>query len=397
MALQNHPSTKRAWWNAKRAAAAVGSSKSGYFPTLDLNIHGDHGHDFQFVEGPDVTYMNVGANLVLGWLLFDFGERSAGVCMAKQGLAAANWQFDWTLQSVMVRTLENGYSVLYAEEALKAALESLEDAEKMYEAAVDLYDAGLRSITDVYTSEATLAQMRMEAVQFASQLDIQRASLAASIGYCADTPLEVAPIDELPEHHVETTQALIDLGCSQRADLMAKQAQVAAAGWLSEKVRLSNRPKLSFLGRAGYNRYLSDKTHGAQYDVVLDLKIPIFDGFYTVYQTRQAFADRQMSMEELAELQLEMSVEVLTYARQLEAAKEMIDYALDNLESAEKAYEGVLLKYQAGKENIFDLSNAQRQLAHARLKFSDVRTRYLISAANLAYATGTLSPCLGES
>lgn len=397
MALQNHPSTKKAWWNSKRAAASLGSAKSGYYPTIDLDLHGDHGREFQFVDGPNVTYTNLGANLLLRWLLIDFGQRKVNELSAIEALSSANWQLDWTLQRVMVRTLENSYSVLYAEEALRSAQESLDDAEKMHEAAVELYKAGLRSITDVYTSEANLAQMRMELAQFSSQLDIQRASLAASIGYCANTPLSIAPITELPPHHVESTDSLIKLACSQRADLMAKQAQVAQAGWAAQGVRLSNRPKISFLARAGYNRYINDNTHGGQYELILNFNMPIFDGFYTIYQTRQAFADRNMAATELAELELEMSLEVLTYSRQLEAAREMIDFARDNLDSADKAYEGVLQKYQAGKEGIFDVSIAQRQLAQARLRFSDVRTRYLIAAANLAYATGTLCPYMSES
>jgi outer membrane protein TolC len=47
-------------------------------------------------------------------------------------------------------------------------------------------------------------------------------------------------------------------------------------------------------------------------------------------------------------------------------------------------------KYQAGKERITELSNAQLQLAEARVRYSDVKTKWLTALANLAYATGTL-------
>lgn len=111
-----------------------------------------------------------------------------------------------------------------------------------------------------------------------------------------------------------------------------------------------------------------------------------------MYQNRIAYADTQISTEQLLELQLDISLEVLTYSRTLRAAQEMLPDAEDNLQNSVKAYEGVLDKYKAGKEGIAELSIAQRQLAAARVRYSDVKTKLLVSIANLAYATGTLAP-----
>jgi outer membrane protein TolC len=54
-------------------------------------------------------------------------------------------------------------------------------------------------------------------------------------------------------------------------------------------------------------------------------------------------------------------------------------------------------KYRAGKEGIAEVSNALRQLAAARVRQSDIQTRYLVSMANLAYAVGTLMPTMENS
>ena len=68
--------------------------------------------------------------------------------------------------------------------------------------------------------------------------------------------------------------------------------------------------------------------------------------------------------------------------------------AEENLQNAKKAYEGTLDKYQVGEGSIFDLSTAQKQLAEARALYSEVKSRLLVSIANLAYATGTLKSSL---
>ncbi len=90
--------------------------------------------------------------------------------------------------------------------------------------------------------------------------------------------------------------------------------------------------------------------------------------------------------------ELDISLEILTHSRNLKAAQEMIAFAQENLDNALLAYEGVLNKYQAGHISIAELSNALRQLAMARLRQSEIQTRYYGSMANLAYATGTLPP-----
>ena len=64
----------------------------------------------------------------------------------------------------------------------------------------------------------------------------------------------------------------------------------------------------------------------------------------------------------------------------------------ENLQNAIKTFNGVLDKYKAGTQSIFDLTAAQKQLADARLKNGDAKTRWYRSLAQLAYATGTIMP-----
>lgn len=389
IALENHPSTRKAWWNANRTAAAVGNAKSAYFPKIGLEAHALHGRTFKFVNGPDTTYTIAGAELTLGLLLYDFGERNARLDSAKMALIAANWQTDWNIQKVMVKVLENAYSVLLAQEVVQSALFSYEDAENLLNVAKELNRAGVSPISDVYTSQATLAQMKMELSMQKALLDIQKGKLANSLGIPATTSLELAPLAAVETPQLQRTEELIALACEQRADLMAKQARLTESLYNQDRTKASYGPKVYFGGRAGPNYAFQEREHGAQYQISLNFEMPLFNGFETVYQNRMAYADTQLSVQELADLQLDIYLEVLTYNRTLEAAQEMLPEADENLKNSLKAYESVLQRYQAGIERIAEVSNAQRQLAAARVRYSDVKTRWLVSMANLAYATGT--------
>lgn len=392
IALENHPSTKQAWWNANRAAAAVGSAKSAYYPDINLGASARNGRDFKYIDGPDASYTIVGIDLFVDMLLYDFGARKANVDMAKAALLAANWQTDWTIQKVMIKVLENAYSTILAQEVLQAALISVSEAEKVLNATKELNRTGLTPITDVYTAKATYSHMKMDLARQKAALDIQRGRLATSLGLPATTCLEITVPETIPCEQIEKADNLIAVAFDQRADLMAKQARLQEAVFNQVKARAAYWPKISFSGRGGCNRAIDDRTDVAQYEVAINIALPIFDGFNRMYQNRIAFADTKITDLELLELQLDIALEVLTYSRTLQAAMEMLPYAKDNLENAAKAYEGVLEKYKAGKEGIADLSIAQRQVAAARVHFSEIRTELLVSIANLAYATGTLAP-----
>lgn len=396
IALENNPSTKQAWWNAQRAAAALGVAKSDDYPTIDLNIQGQHGREFKFINGPTTDFSTLSADLILSFLLYDFGERNAAIESAKYGLIAANWNTDAYLQQVMVKVFENYYSTLHAQEILGAAQVSTQDAEDLLEASKDLNQAGLRSITDVYTAEATLAQMKIEWRQQKSLLKIQKGKLAASAGLSPTKKLKVLPIPLPGSTQKQSTDDLIALAMSQRTDLLAKQAQVAQSIANKQKIKASYMPKLTCFARGGGENGFHPKAKGFHYDTSLNLTTPLFNGFETTYQNRMAYTETRISMEALAEMQLSISLEVLTHAESLKAAQKMLPEAEKSLQFSTKAYEGVLEKYQAGTEDIATVSNALRQLSTARVKLSDVKTRWLVSLANLAYAVGTLSPYTQE-
>lgn len=390
IALKNNPSTKQAWLSANRAAALLGSAKSRYYPKIGVDSFLKHGRDFKFINGPDTYYTIVGADLILNMILYDSGDRHAGVNAAKEALVAANWQSSWIIQKVMVKVLENTYATLHSQEIFQAACLSLKEVEKVLSAAQELNRAGLSSISDVYTSLASVAQMKMEVSQQRAFLDIHKGKLAASLGLPAMTNLTLAPVEPIQQVSLDQVDELIKLALRQRADLMAKQAKFAESLSNKEKAYSAYGPKVSFYGRGGANHAFHDKAQAAQYQLALNVDIPIFNGFDTTYKNALAYADMQLSREELAELELNISLEVLTHSRNLEAVQEMLPNAEDYLSNANKSYESVLEKYKAGKENITQISNAQRQLAAARVLYSDVKTRWLVSMANLAYVTGTL-------
>lgn len=394
-ALENNPYTKKVWWQAKRARVAADLTKSAYYPRVDLETFAEHGRDFKYLNGPDTTYTIVGADLILGWMLYDFGVRSAEFEAAKCALVAADWQYNQMLQKVMLDVLERAYAVLHGEEALAATLISCKEAAFMLEIARELNLAGLNPISDVYSSEADYSELQIKMLELRSRLEVERGRLLLILGLSPFDTIELAKIHQLPGQFEPMQDQLLQIAKGKRADLFAKQAKISEEEHLQKKIAAEMRPKLFFSGRAGVNHAFQDRANGGQYGAVLHLNFPLFDGYENCYKLQMKRADVKISEEEVAALELEISFEILKYSTEMQAMQEMFIQAELYLQNSEKAYEGVKEMYKAGIERMSAVSIAHEQLAAARILYSDIKTRWLTSAAYLAFSIGALedNPC----
>jgi outer membrane protein TolC len=393
IALKNNPETEKVWWNTKRAQAALGISKSTLYPTFDAKGLVTHGREVKFPNGPNTVFTNYGVELCLNYLLFDFGERTATIQAAREALKAANWSSDFAIQRIIFIVSANYYEYLNAKELLKTRKRSLKDAELIYESAKDLHLSGLRCQTDLSTSKAALAQIQMELAVAKAQVTISYGKLMTSLGLPIESKLKFQLMPEGIKKNLFSKGAaqLISLANSQRADLLAKQANVGEMNALATRANRARFPKLRAIGQGGWLEYTKHQGNGYNYVVGLTLDVPVFKGFERIYQKRLAYADAEMSSAELHELQNAIALEIITHTSTVQASQEVLSWSEEYLSEAQKSYDGALESYQSGLQSIFDLLQAQRNLAHARIKKAQAATEWLVSLAQLAFATGSLT------
>lgn len=395
IALENNPETRAVWWKAKRAESQEGIAKSAYYPSLDIETSVTHGREFRYINGPDVNYTYLSADLVLGWMLYDC-ERQANVEAARCALIAADWQYNFTLQKVILDVLSRAYSVLHAEECLEAALISCREAEFMFEVAKELHLAGLSSITDVDSLEAAYSQMQIQMLEQRHLLAVEKGKLAVVLGMEAFEKLELEKITQIPQQFCQAQEVLLQQALQRRADFAARQAKVSEAKHLERKTAAERLPKLYIGAKGGGDRALHDHANGLHYQISLNFDIPLFDGFENIYKLQSRRADVLISEEELLALNLEISLEILKYSNQMQTLQEMYGHASRYLQAAMRAYAGKLETYKAGEERSYEVALALKALAGARILFSDIKTRWLSCSAYLAFSTGTLlmeDPC----
>jgi outer membrane protein len=393
IALKNSPETEKAWSNVKRAQAVIGLSKSDQYPHLNAQGTLTHAREVKFPNGPNTVFTSYGGELNLNYLLFDFGETRAAVRATKEALQSAKWWADFAMQKIISEVSSNYYEYLNAAELLAMKEDSLQDAKMILDAADELCNAGLRATNDVITAKAAVAEIHMHLAQQKAAASIAYGKLLIAMGLPVETKLEVQTQPEGIQNSLfkESVPTLIKFAEESRADLMAKQASLSEMNTRVDKAKRAPLPKLRALGQGGWLEYGKHRGNGYNYSAGLALGIPLFKGFEYSYQKRVALADVEMTSAELKELQNAIALEVLSYSETVKAAEIAIHYSEEFFNEAFKSYEGSIQSYKAGLINIFDLLQSQRFLSDARNKKAQARTEWLVSLAQLAFATGTLS------
>lgn len=394
IALKNNPETEKAWSSTKRAQAALGIAKSSYYPTLDGSGNVSHAREVKFPNGPNTVFTEYSGELTLSYLLYDFGERSAAVHATHEALKAANWASDFTIQQIIYKVAASYYAYLNAQEILLMKECSLKDAELTFKSVEDLHQVGLRCKTDLSTSKAEVATLQMDLAEQRAKVAIAYGKLLTSLGLSITETLNVqtAPVEIKNSHLTEGVSELIALAEKQRADLLAQKATLAE---MRQRTKVANRaslPKLRALGQTGWLQYNKHQGSSYNYNGTLSLEIPLFRGFEYTYRKRLALADEELTSAQLHELQQEIALEVLTYCESVKAAQESLKWTGEYLEEAIDSYEYALESYKSGLHSIFDLVQAQRALSQARIKKAEVKTQWLVSLAELAFATGSILP-----
>ena len=187
---------------------------------------------------------------------------------------------------------------------------------------------------------------------------------------------------------------------SIRPDLGAARARAAAAHAHVGSVRAAGLPTLT--GSASVSRPYYDNIGAAMpyannYSFGLFLRVPLFTGFKSTYDTKSAEAQANAA-DAGAETTAQLVIfQVWSSYYGLTTAAEQVRASRDLLESARESAEVARGRYREGVGSILDLLTAESAFANALAQ--DVRSRagFLLAMAQLAHDTGRVDTSLPEA
>ena len=108
-------------------------------------------------------------------------------------------------------------------------------------------------------------------------------------------------------------------------------------------------------------------------------------------KVEQAVIEKKIIQQKKLETQQQINLQITTAFYDLEAALKTIDLAKSEVASAKKAYKLVSKKFNVGKANLVELTNARTQMTNAEQNLIITQYDYQIKVAALERVTGTYS------
>jgi outer membrane protein TolC len=212
------------------------------------------------------------------------------------------------------------------------------------------------------------------------------------MGLPVDAEIEVA--EDLGEESPRVSpDGAIGLANSRRPDLLAAQENRKAARRSAFASKASRLPSLSGSVSYGWSDNSFPETgddHKRNYawDIGVGLQLPIFDGFMTIANIRQAKARAAIADNQLRDAELQVALEVKEALLTIAEAAERIKVSKNGLASAEEDYRLSREKYDLGSGTMLELLDAQVNLSRARSSYVDALASLREAEALFGRATG---------
>jgi len=385
IALKNHPLVKQADAETDAAVARKGQAESAWYPFVNLSTGYSRNRTFSSQTGVSDVFSNSFVRGDLTWMLYDFGRTGASVDRADATAAATRANADTTREDVIFAAKLAFYNVLRAERTVSFRRENLRQRESLLRQATAFYEAGIRAKIDVARAEANLYDARALVSQVENDLRVARITLLQRMGI--DGPAGFALAGGLPELELPGTMPdWVAEAEKNRPELRSLLEKERAA---TESFRLARSDYYPYLtGSAGVGYGADTFPLEQNYGAAVTLNLPVFSGFRTREQVKEASATISSTRYELAEAKRRVRLQVEASAYSVQEAQERLGARKKEREASEENLRLATARYEVGAGDIIEMIDAQTQMVRSDTDVVNTAFDYAVSVASLLRAMG---------
>jgi outer membrane protein TolC len=266
LSLLNSPETAAVAQQVIRSEGSLGAIFSDKYPKLSLNGTVSHGRDYSFINGPLTNFTFLRGDIVLDYLLFNFGKLDHSIHSARALVAASLYSRDFSVQQVIIKTLRAYFLASRAVVNLDVEKGTLKQTEELLKGTEELVNAGLKGKTDLLALQVrrndSLMRLKEREADYLSAI----AHMNVLIGKPTNTPLELAPLEDVP-----AARPLLETSRYLRSDLQAKYQSAEAKREQWKATKSAALPSIRLTARSGAEKYVKSKSKGYDYDIAVRL------------------------------------------------------------------------------------------------------------------------------
>ena len=319
---------------------------------------------------------------------------------------AAEADFAFEQQNLLVRTAELYFGVLRAIDNLNAAISEEKAIKKQLDQAKQRFEVGLSAITGVQEAQLAYDLSKASRIRTEGSLYSARESLNALIGREIFSLNELGDglLIELPTPN--SKEKWVELALENNYQLKAAYLRKKAAKSSARSVASNHLPKIDIVGSQSESETNQFNYEGFNIDgqgipvpsitgrrnYSIQLSMPLFQGGAVNSRRKQAYSQYERANENtlfterriIQEVRSQFS-NVLTLVANVNAQKQAVV-------SATSALEATQVGYKVGTRNVVDLLQAEKNLYSAEKNLANAKYDYILSNIKLSLASGTITP-----
>lgn len=378
------------------AKEAVNSAKSGYYPTVDLNVGWTRERSSGMMAVSNghssvTSYFNFGATM--NWEIDLFGKIRSGVKAQEAQYAATRAEYDGVMVSMAAELALTYINLrLYQQELVIAAAQTADQARtlKITEARLE---AGLGNGLEVAQTKTLLyaTQATVPTLEYSVSSAINQLAILTGL-----YPAELKGLLERGSHELPDYRRIIGVGVPmdllrRRPDIIQAEQQLASYAAQLGVAKKDFLPVLSLEGTIGTEVHNLKDMFGKEsfaYSIAPTLTWTIFDGFSRKANKASMQHQMQMGIDNYNQTVLTAVTEVEDAMASYKSAIARISMLQSCVEQNDKALTLSLNLYKQGLAAFTNVIDAQTSLLQYQNQLAECKAQALSSLINVYKALG---------
>ena len=315
----------------------------------------------------------------------------------KLGAQITDLQRQGAEQALIVRTAERYFDAQLAQQKLQLLSAQLKSTQSSTEEAQYRFDIGNRPITEVYESQAQLAEIQAAHYGAQSDLQIKLQRLQDAIGHIpAALPNAVQlrqPLPKLEPLAVWQTKAQQNNIELQMQALAVRNAQAKA-----QEYALGASASVDLVGQIGRQKLSGDGDYGSAKNqqnnsmIGVQLTVPLYTGGYNSAKYQEAQAALKKAQMDLQRTQEHVAQNINAAWLGAQTAQLQVSALSAALKASAARLDATKTGQEVGHRTVLDVLNAQNQNTQVRINLESAKQQYVMSRLRL----GALVQALDE-
>jgi outer membrane protein TolC len=384
---KNHPQIAEAAANLSATEARLGQAKANYWPQINLAADWSKGDTFLTALGGIKETEVASTSVVVRQNIYDFGRTAGATDAARGAKAAAAEGVTVSRQDVAFRVKGAWYLVLAAEKQVEASRKTVTAREGLARQAGEFFRHGIRSRVEVARTEASLFAGKSLLIRAENNRDLARLELANAMGLSSLEDRSLAEPETSADPAPKDLASLREEGLRNRSELKRLSSLKDAASGSLRSARSGYLPSLS--GTASYGEASQSMLPEDEvWAVGVNLTLPVFSGFATQEQVREADAAIQGVEAQQKNLRLQVAKEVESAWLGITEAQARLAASNKEAVAAQESQRLAMERYREGLGTMIEATDAQAQAMNAETARIQAGYDQRIAEARLDRALG---------